>query len=150
MSFGFALFPAGLSANILSYRDNDWISAVAAGNNTLFDREDPPRLTGRFVPRFEDIAPVLPEENPSDLDASQQAGMVPLPEWDRSPVRDAADRFVDSQTGEPSPLGISADPIADPNLVVPVDGLLGMELQPFLAEAAVVFFTLHTKGQLQS
>ena len=64
--------------------------------------------------------------------------MVPLPEWDRSPVRDAADRFVDSQTGEPSPLGISADPIADPNLVVPVDGLLGMELQPFLAEAAVV------------
>ena len=75
----------------------------------------------------------------TDIPYSQQAGMIPLPEWDRSTVRDAADRYVDASTGLPSTLVINADPSVDPNLVVPVDGMLGIEMQPFLAEAAVVF-----------
>ena len=50
----------------------------------------------------------------------------------------AADRYVDASTGLPSTRD-QRDPSVDPNLVVPVDGMLGIEMQPFLAEAAVVF-----------
>ena len=68
---------------------------------------------------------------------SQQAGIIPLPEWDRSPVRDAADRYVDATTSSITSR-INADPIADRNLLS-IDGMLGIEMQPFLAEAASRF-----------
>ena len=126
------LISSGWAANILSYRDDDWFTA------------DPLDPTSPIIPRFRDVAPLFPDEAPNFPSVSQQAGLVPLPEWDRSPVRDPRDLYVDINTGQPIDPATLVD---NPNAVVPVEGMLGLEMQPFLAEAGVVF--LHAAKSAQ-
>ena len=68
---------AGLSANILAYRDDDWITLA---NVPESDEQDPDVV----VPRFNDIAPLYDQysfSNPDFNDAPQQEGAIPLPAW---------------------------------------------------------------------
>ena len=108
---------AGLSANILSYRDNDWVTLANVPNSGVTDPEV-------VAPRFIDIAPLYDQYdfpgdpgNPQDPDdvlntAPQQEGAVPLPRWGYEAT---AQNNVENE-----------------NLA-----MLGLERQPFLVEAFI-------------
>ena len=115
------MISTGLAANILSYRDNDWFNP------------NPSDPLSAFFPRFNDVAPIFPEEAPQNPQLSQQAGLTLFPEWDRATTRDPSDKVVSAFTGVP----LGQNP-STPG-VTPLEGVLGLEAQPFLAEAAVVF-----------
>ncbi len=108
---------AGLSANILSYRDNDWVTLANVPNSGVTDPEV-------VAPRFIDIAPLYDQYdfpgqpgNPQDPDdilstATQQEGAVPLPRW-------GYEATVQNN-------------VENENLA-----MLGLERQPFLVEAFI-------------
>ena len=105
---------AGLAANILSYRDNDWLQLASLENSGVTDPEV-------VVPRFIDIAPLYDQYlfpqadlDPIDVPApvSQQEGAVPLPRWGVE--------------------GTELDGVESENLA-----MLGLERQPFLVEAFI-------------
>ena len=106
---------AGLSANILAYRDDDWITLADVPES---DEQDPDVV----APRFNDIAPLYDQynfSNPDFNDAPQQEGAIPLPAW-----------------------GWEATANADSANLTPPENLamLGLEMQPFLVEAFVGHF----------